>query len=193
MRLSIQGLFYIWGLIAIVLNRNKSFLLLFIISAAAFLVFMMQAGFGFCIHGYYVLPFIPIMAFVAGYGLDHIENRKITMALVGLFLFEGVANLQHDFFIRDHQKYKLAIEQTIDGVIPKSALTVVNGGPNPQLMYFAHRRGWTMESEKLLEQTSMNELKSLGAKYLLWDKHQTDLIPNTKPIFEDEHLMVFEI
>ncbi|MGI8893678.1 MAG: hypothetical protein ACR2GN_09500 [Bacteroidia bacterium] len=49
-------------------------------------------------------------------------------------------------------------------------MIVINGGPSPQDIYFTNRKGWTIESEKMIDTDLIDSLFGLGAKHLIIDK-----------------------
>jgi hypothetical protein len=55
-------------------------------------------------------------------------------------------------------------------IVGKNELIVINGGPSPQEIYFAHRKGWTVDNEKINVE-DLTHLKESGAKYLIINKN----------------------
>jgi len=104
-----------------------------------FLIFIIKTGSVFPLHNYYVIPFTLVMALIAGYGIARVSIRYQFIILF-LIAFEGIANQQHDFFIKDSERYKLSLEKVSDAYIGKKELVVINGGQSPQQIYFLHRR-----------------------------------------------------
>ena len=47
---------------------------------------------------------------------------------------------------------------------------MINGGSSSQSIYFSHRKGWTVETEKTLQPEYVDSLHKLGANYLVIDK-----------------------
>ena len=185
---------FLFGVYMIIKEKAKTLILISALYSSVFLVFMMQAGYGFRIHEYYTLPFVPLMALVAGVGLASIERSWPRNLLLAVIMIEGVANQQHDFFIKDALEYKLELESLGVEYLSNEGLVVVNGGRNPQMMYFAHRRGWSMESNELLEEGVIPRLKSEGAKYLIWDEHLSYAEPESLPIlFSNDDFTFFDL
>jgi hypothetical protein len=133
-----------------------------------FMVFILKTGAVFPLHSYYIIPFTPVMALAAGFGLNRIPAKYLYIALVMIAL-EGTANQQHDFFIKKSEKYKLSLEEIANNNISKNDLIVINGGASPQEIYFAHRKGWTVENDKL-NKNELNQLVQSGACCLIIDK-----------------------
>jgi 4-amino-4-deoxy-L-arabinose transferase-like glycosyltransferase len=185
---------FCWGLVQAVLKKAMHVLAVFVSTSEAFLLFMLQAGYGFSMHEYYTLPFVPTMAFIAGYGLTEIPSKRLRIALLAFIMIEGVANQQHDFFVKDKQRYKLTLENFLEQNLDPEHLVVVNGGENPQMMYFAHRRGWSFSSEELLQHERLETLHNDGAHYLIWDKHVSDQKPTAlDAIAENDDYAIFDL
>ena len=87
---------------------------------------------------------------------------------------EGIANQQHDFFIKENQVYQLKLEEKAAQFIGKNDLVIINGGDSPQAIYFAHRKGWTVDNEMIQNENSIDSLVNLGAKFLIVDKVNVD-------------------
>jgi len=163
------------------------------ITSLVFLIFIFKTGIIFPTHNYYVIPFVPVMALMAGYAISKLPLRfqYIFLILIGI---EGIANQQHDFFIKDSQKYKLELEEKLSEVTTPGDLIVINGGPSPQDIYFAHQKGWSMTNQKVLKPTVLDSLNALGAQYLVIDKVK---LPNAdferKLLYEDHYYSVYAL
>ena len=121
---------------------------IFLLTGGAFFVFMAKAGGNFCVHSYYIIPFVPIMCFFAAYLL--IQFKKEWMVVLGLVVLtiENIANQQHDFPIKESEKYKLTLEPLADKIAKKDDLIAINCGLNPQQIYLAHRKVGTLQRKK---------------------------------------------
>ncbi|MGZ6519893.1 MAG: hypothetical protein ACXVED_20090, partial [Bacteroidia bacterium] len=95
-------------------------------------------------------------------------------------------------------KYKLSLESIADKVSAKNDLIVINGGFNPQLIYFSHRKGWTISAEQTNSDSELvKEMVQNGCKFLFIDKHETPVlssvsIPITK-IYDDQNFVVYSL
>ena len=182
---------FLVGIFVAISKKEKVLIYSVLVGAIAFSFFMMQAGHGFQMHEYYTLPFIPFMSAMAGYGLVSLKMRSFRIAVLAIVLIEGVLNQQHDFFIKEKHKYKLGLEALADDYVPRGNLVIVNGGYNPQLMYFAHRRGWAVDS---LNPLSVEFYKHGGAHFIIWDKHYNIDFPNFgEKLFEDQDFIISRI
>lgn len=157
-----------------------------------FLVFILKTGAVFPLHNYYVLPFVPVMAFVAGFSIVELKSKWQTIVLMVISI-EAIANQQHDFFIKRKELYKLETESAITQFVPTDAKVIVNGGPSPQDMYFTHRKGWSYNNIELTA-ARIDSLRKAGAQFLIFNKHSKPEISITeKKIFENENLIVFDL
>lgn len=158
---------FLIGLFFIYKRRNKRLALLFILCSLAFLIIMLKAGFTFTHHAYYIIPFVPIMALIAAYGIDEIPLKKIQLLFLALIAIEGVGNQLHDFRIKDHEMAFTRLEASLDSISSKRDLIAINTGDNPTAMYFAHRKGWIAWNEELKQTDFQNQLASKGCRFIV--------------------------
>ena len=186
-------LFVIVGLVFFIKKEKLLLKLTFLIVVIVFFAFIIKTGNVFPTHNYYVLPFVPVMAFLASYGLNK-APLKLSYVLLGIIVFESVLNQQHDFFIKDSEKYKLKLEQIVATSIEKDALIIINGGESPQELYFTNRRGWTVEHSKLLAPIFIDSLVNRGATYLILDKKKEPKITTEYPIiYTDDFFEIIKL
>jgi hypothetical protein len=157
---------------AVFIFRTKAKMALWVVAAvsAVFFVYMLKSGFYFYHHNYYIIPFVPVMALVAAHVFLHPVNKKWLMALFFMGATESLLNQQHDFFIHDDQKYKLGLEKILDTLGSRDEWIAINGGGDPQLMYFAHRKGWTFDYAFASDSKRLERLGKDGAKWLVIDR-----------------------
>lgn len=184
---------FVAGLFFLIKNKEIRVLPGLGIITITFVVFIIKTGSVFPLHNYYIIPFTPVMALVAGYFLSLIPAR-FQYILLGVIAIEAIANQQHDFFIREDQKYKLKLEEVADKTIGKNDLVVINGGESPQNMYFLHRRGWRVDEEHLAKPSLLDSLNRMGAKYLIIDKWQSDQVIQNYPLmYDDKDYRVYKL
>ena len=110
---------------------------------------------------------------------------------------ESIADQQHDFRIKDSEKYKLSLEAIADKISARKDLVAVNGDDNPQLMYFAHRKGWTITTKEAINTSYVDELVQKGCKFLILNKHADFIIPSSSKsraeVFEDENFVIYSL
>jgi len=160
--------FFLGGLFFIFRSRNLYLKTGVLVITVSFFIFIIKTGSVFPLHSYYIIPFTPVMALIAGYGLSKFPAKYLFIPLI-LISLEGIANQQHDFFIKNSERYKLSLEYLTAKHISKNELIVINGGPSPQEIYFAHRKGWTVEN-KMINKKELEHFKELGASFLIINK-----------------------
>jgi len=92
--------FFLLGLIFSIIRRDKTIIILFILTFLSFCIIIFKAGFAFPHHSYYIIPFVPIMALVTGYGLSQIKHQKIVIIALIAISMEGILNQKDDFIIK---------------------------------------------------------------------------------------------
>jgi energy-coupling factor transporter transmembrane protein EcfT len=183
---------FIAGLV-LVFARNNIFLKMAVsIVTLSFILFIIKAGSFFSNHSYYIISYTPVMALVSGFFISKIKARYQWILLV-LIAIEGIANQQHDFFIRDNELYKLTLEQIADRHIGKNELIVINGGNSPQQIYFTNRKGWTVDNEAITDKTKMDEFRLKGAAYLIVNKISFSEDLDFPEIYADNHFIIYKL
>ncbi len=158
---------FLYGLIMGIIKKNKLLTSIFLLSFLSYLIIVFKAGETFPRHSYYMIPFIPVMALVAGYGLNLINNRKFQIVLIVAIGVEGILNQHYDFRIKDQERTLLLLEDDMNRVSQKEDLIMVNSGQNPTPMYFAHRKGWVESNDKIKDERYIQSLKVMGLKYIV--------------------------
>lgn len=149
-----------------------------------FLVFIIKTGSVFPLHNYYIIPFVPVMAIVAG-GAISAYGRKYQFLILLMIVIEGIMNQQHDFFISKEQEYKLSLESVSCENIPLGNLILINGGESPQTMYFSHQKGWTLRNDEIDNVLVVDSLSHLGASYIIIDK-------KVFPEYQKKYRLIYE-
>lgn len=165
--------FFLVGVYFVVRNKNRLLQFSMLLISIVFFFYMMKTGDVFSFHSYYIIPYTPLMALIAGYGLSRLKLKWQYILLMVISL-EAIANQQDDFFIKESEKCKLNFEQIADNVSDKKDLVIVTGGLNPKTMYFLHRKGWSVYNESLTDSIKMEEMHKKGAKYVFVDRKQFD-------------------
>lgn len=183
---------FVFGCYFFIQKASKEIVWSVALITLTFFVFILKTGAVFPLHNYYVLPFVPVMAFIAAYSIVEFKSKWQTILLVGISV-EAIANQQHDFFIKPKELYKLEIEKSIEPFVPKNAKVIVNGGPSPQDMYFTHRKGWSYNNVELTSER-LDSLHKEGAQFFIFNKHsKPDISISESKLFENEHLIVFQL
>lgn len=162
----------------------------------AFSVFIIKSGNLFFIHTYYIIPFVPVMAWVAGYGIERMKQKKIALILLSGIVIEGISNQQHDFRIPEYNKNLLNIESHLDLISGRKDKILINSGDCPTPMYFAHRKGWISFNNNILNKNYIHDLKLNGLKYIVILKKTfgSDIkLLDYKKVFENNLYTIYKI
>ncbi len=184
------GLYMVWK------RGDKVMKKIFLLTGGAFFVFMAKAGGNFCVHSYYIIPFVPIMCFFAAYLL--IQFKKEWMVVLGLVVLtiENIANQQHDFPIKESEKYKLTLEPLADKIAKKDDLIAINCGLNPQQIYLAHRKGWNITTKEAMDVKFMDSLRLHQCKFLFINKHELkgdEVFPFDTHVYNGSDFVIYSL
>lgn len=176
-------------------NKNRLLLQILVISFLAFAVIILKAGSTFPHHSYYIIPFVPVMALVAGYGLSSIKYTNLAMLFLLLIVLEGTLNQMHDFRIKDEAKALLRLEADMDKVSNRNDLILINSGQYPTPMYFAHRKGWVESNEQIQQTRYINELAAKGLKHVVIMKKVfgSEITLNHPVVMDNEDYRIYRI
>lgn len=183
----------VWGLILAIRKRAIRILLIFLYVFVVFVLYMFKSGFFFHHHNYYIIPFVPMMAFTAGYAISTIRSQWIFSAVLFLGTAEGILNQQHDFFIKPSERYKMTLEAIADSITQRNDLIVINGNDNPQQLYLAHRKGWICQDAQLTDAAYLDALAKQGCKYAFVNRQTYPGEIAKELIYEDEHFRVYQL
>ena len=184
---------FLFGLFHVIYKRNR--LLIFSISSVSivFMIYVFKSGFFFYHHNYYIIPFVPIMALICGYGIVNINKKWLFFTLISLGLLEGILNQQHDFLIKDGVKYKMDLEIIADQVSSKNDLIAINGGKNPQQLYLTHRKGWTCSDSELNDKLFIKKIHKEGCRFIFVNKRGKTKTLNHKVVYDDNNYIVYDL
>ena len=185
---------FVFGLVTAWIKKQRALLTVFFLASLAFTIVIIKSGDTFAEHAYYIVPYVPLMAVMGGYGLDAFRNQKWSVVFVAVVAIEGLLNQQHDFFINDNDLAIVALEEVLNDRSKPSELLLINSGYYPTPMYFAHRKGWVMPNEKITIQT-IDSLQNLGLKKILILKKRFGKEKNIPlPIsFENEYYRLYDL
>jgi len=160
-------IFMMVGLVFAFVKKQKLLLAIFFLSLFAFILIIFKSGRTFAFHSYYILPFIPIMALVAAFGLEQIKNKKLIIVILFLIGIEGLLNQWNDFVIKPNEKALIHLDEVFNTFSEVDDLIVINSGEYPTPMYFTHRKGWVASNKKITDTFYLDELQNQGCKYAL--------------------------
>ncbi|MEX0968321.1 MAG: glycosyltransferase family 39 protein [Bacteroidia bacterium] len=184
--------YFVAGLILIIYKRNYNLLWVFASVFIVFLIYIFKSGFYFYHHNYYIIPFVPVMALVAGYAISFIPKKGLFALAIVLGITESVINQQHDFFIKGSEKYKMELESIADSVSARHDLIVINGNGNAQQLYLSHRKGWNCSDNQLTDTAYINNITQNGCKFIFINKHGFQTVMDKPVVFENENYRVYE-
>ncbi len=182
------------GLIMMFVKKEQKIIWTFLFPFIVFLFYIFKSGFNFYHQNYYIIPIVPVMALVAGYALSLCRKKWIIVAILIIGVGESISNQQHDFFIKDCEKYKMSLEPIMNGISHKNDLIVINGNGNPQMNYLSHRKGWNCTDQQLYDHSYLNQIIAKNCKYIIINKHSNvdlnklDLSYNIS--FENEDFLI---
>jgi len=179
-------------------NKKWNVLALFLIPYACFLVIILKTGKSIVIDQYYVLCVITCMAFLAGYGLSLIPNRILMYLLLAGVAGENIGDQIYDFRIHKMNAPFADLEQIVDRYSKRSDLFVINSAPHcPTVMYFAHRRGWTVMPQTLQDPAFLEQVKSKGCKFVIVCKEMFrenfDVVLDLPQLYESDAFRIYAL
>lgn len=186
--------FCLVGLSAMIWKKNKPLLLTFGTSSALIFGLMLKAGGTFSGHVYYIIPYVPVMSLLAGYGLSSvIRSWLVQILILTAIATEAIYFHKDDFFIPWKDQKFLKLEKITDQYVPKDARILVNDhGGSPVMMYFAHRRGWTV-TDRMKDTAWVNGEETVGLHYIIIDRARwKDSLPYPK-LYEDNEFQIYKI
>lgn len=154
---------------AFVAVRRRQKVLLGAVAALSFsfLFVMLKSGSVFYNHAYYIVPFVPAMALLAGYGLS-LPGRRLWAAVALLIIgAENIATRFSDYHINPAYQSILALEEDLDRFSKRSDLVLINSGQVPTPMYFAHRRGWLAGNSQMSSPQFIDSLRRKQLRYIV--------------------------
>lgn len=183
---------FLVGFAMMLYKKDRKTITIFLLLFAVFLVYIFKSGHYFYHHSYYIIPFVPIMALIAGNAMALISKKWLYISILFFGIGESIANQQHDFFIKDSEKYKLSLENMMDTISKPDDLILINGNGNPQLIYLSHRKGWNCSDEQLLDTSYLSTVISKGCKYIIVNKHsQKDADLLFKKALENDDFIIY--
>jgi len=187
--------FFISGLVLMFLKKEKILITIFILTFSLFILFIFKSGFTFYRHIYYILPFVPIMALVAGYAVSQIKKKTLVIIILVAIGIEGTINQQQDFRIKKPENQLLKLEADLDKVSKRNDLVIINSGDYPTPMYIAHRKGWVNYNELIAQPRFIDSLKTKGLKYIIILKQSfgTDIKLNYPELVNKESWSIYKI
>ena len=185
--------FFVAGIAMMIWKRQTNILLTFGASTVLIFGLMLKAGATFSGHAYYIIPFVPAMSLVAGYGLSTLIKPQ-WLQLILLFLIATEAIYQHktDFFINNKERKLLKLESIVDQFSKPNERILVNYyDGSPVMLYFAHRTSWNV-IDRMKDTEWVKGEAAVGMKLLVIDRSRwQDSLPFPR-LYIDEDYAVYE-
>jgi hypothetical protein len=176
--------------------RNRSALAVFFMPFIAYSIITLRIAVGLLVDPYYTILYMLPMAFLAGWGLAQLRDKRIMIILLFAIGVEGVANQVHVFRIRQPYKSLEQLEAVMDSVSVRTDLIAISGlhHDDPTQMYMAHRRGWVFPNAQLASPGYHKDLKSQGCAYIVIVKKLFDDIDVDLPkVYDSELFAVYKL
>jgi 4-amino-4-deoxy-L-arabinose transferase-like glycosyltransferase len=171
-------------------KQNKRAAIGFGILTLVFLLFAIKTGTVFPTHNYYVLPFSPVLAALAGIGLQRFQP-KLSLVLLLIIAIEGIGNQFTDFRIKSEVRYRLDLAQQVNQFVPKGEKIIIATGSNPEWMYWYHRKGWSIEPNQFSDSTYMQQIALHKGKYIVIDKHDSFDVAGFEKVGETKDIKIY--
>ena len=184
---------FIFGLFLLFYKKNLNLIFAYSGVFILFVLYIFKSGFYFYLHNYYIIPFVPVMALVAGYAVSFIHKKWLFSLIIFICIGESIANQQHDFFIKKSELYKMNLETITDSISIKTDLIAINGEGNPQQIYLTHRKGWSCNNDQILDSVFVNKITRKGCKYLIINQHAFSEEINREIVFENSDFKIFRL
>lgn len=187
---------FLFGLFIMVKNRMRIRAIAFVLPFVAYLFVVLKSGYGFQLNPYYVIVFIPPMAFVVGTGLASINKPWIVAVLMLVIVGEGIGNQIHTFSIREPHKSMTGLEKILDMHTHRDDRIVINGTTDgdPTPMYFAHRKGITAGNAQFSDAAFSERCKAMGMKYVvILPEMYGDVRPELPLIADNGYVRIYRL
>ncbi len=158
-------------------------------------LFILKTGHVFPTHVYYVIPILPLMAFFIGFLMN---SRWIPPAgsLVVMLLLT-IPAIQ--FTIDDLRLYpdlpEIELEKKLDelGVGREDLIMVMGKTLRPTLMYYTHRRGWSVNPDIVDHPKWFPDYRRDGLTTLILDRRMRDDTMPFHLLYSDENFYIYDI
>lgn len=184
---------FLVGLFLFIYQRKRRLIVPVTMLTIVFVLYIFKSGYFFFHHSYYIIPFVPVMAFVAGYAVSLVKTKVIFVPILVIGVAESIANQQHDFFIKETEKYKLSLASIADKVSKKDDLIAISGNGNPQELYLTNRKGWVYNEDQLNNEAFVQEISEKGCAFIFVNRQKTSTELNEILVFENEFYKVYAI
>lgn len=188
--------FVVLGIFFAFYKKHYALLSSWVLYSAIFHLFMLQVGIVFCSHEYYVIPYVPMMALLGGYGLQStLKHNGLFLAVLFVVMVEAIWWKRGDFFPGPPEQPYTKLRSIVNQVVPADAKVLAAGKsePDPAMLYLCGRRGWS-EQRRARDTSWLNGEAGVGLHYAIF--YKTYLPADSLPypvLYEDADFKVFKI
>ena len=187
---------FLFGLYEVIHKKMWRHLAVFLLPFLAYVIVVIKSGYGFQLNPYYVIMFIPPMAFIAASGLSVIPNRLVVIFILLVVSVEGVGNQIHIYRIREAHRPMTKIESVIDRYCKRTDKIAINGttGGDPTPMYFAHRKGLTLSNDEFKSPSFKETCKAMNIHYaVILPEMYGRVVLDLPKLHEDKFIVIYEV
>ena len=162
------------------------------------LYYILKTGVVFSHHVYYIVPFIPVMAFLVGVGMRRLHQYKpvVAFTVLAMMAIEGIANQVGDFYADRSSLSLLSLESLADKYTPdRNEVVMVTSIMFlcPTQAYFLHRTALTIDNNALNDNEVRNTAKSNKINTLYVDKRHCPNRLSCPVLYEDEYTIIYDV
>lgn len=187
---------FLSGLFIVIWKKMWYRLIVFLLPFLAYIVVVIKSGYGFQLNPYYVIMFIPPMAFIAASGLSMIPNHLVAVIIIMIVSVEGIGNQIHIFRIRESHRPMTKIESVIDRYSKRTDRIAINGTTDgdPTPMYFAHRKGLTLSNDEFKSPSFKETCKAMDIRYaVILPEMYGNVELDLPKLHEDKFIVIYEV
>ena len=188
-------IFSAFGLSALLLSRKKEWITFWVLFTLVFIFFMIKTGIVFPTHDYYVMPYCIVMSILVAIFFDQLPvSNLIKYACILVLIVQGVKYNKLASFDPPENKYLLTLGDIVHRVCIRPGKLMINSGAfNPTHMYFAGRRGWSVNDDVLSKVEWMDDFRRDGLEYMIQDLKISKVDLPYPKIYENEHFRIFDM
>jgi 4-amino-4-deoxy-L-arabinose transferase-like glycosyltransferase len=187
---------FLIGLTISIIKKDFKIYALFTLTFLSFAVIVFKAGITFPMHNYYIIPFVPVMALVAAYGLQNLAKFKWHIIILVAIVIEGIANQHHDFTVKSKDLALLNLEKDLNTFCNPNDLIIINSSEYPTPMYFAHKKGWVNNNSNIANPNFIKDLQFKGLRYIVILKQSFGSpiqLPNYSLLLDNQWYTIYKI
>jgi 4-amino-4-deoxy-L-arabinose transferase-like glycosyltransferase len=185
--------FFLTGIYYMIKLKNKLMVYILLVPLPLLFYFMIKSGYVFATHDYYVIPFVPVMALVAGYGLASFKWTRLARVFLIFIMIESMANQVNDFRLKKSECYLLNLENMADKVCGKNDLIAITGGLNPKEMYYAHRHGWSVSAEEFANPGFLKKIQREGCRFVFINRREAIPVLPYPVAYQDSDYIIYRV